>query len=967
MTVSEEPQSTQNVSAEGGFAYGVVGGDMHVHQDRGPVYFLDAVPAAEQVPDEDLVAQPSQFLLARRRTVEFVGRKAEMETLAEWRDSENRLSVLWLYGPGGLGKSRLADEFARASRASGWKTLTAVHGRGNALASGRGVDLTPGEAAGVLLLVDYADRWPVSDLVWLLNNRVLHAEVPCRVVLVARTRMAFNALLKPLDDLGASAVALELSLLPGEGDGIDRADMFVRARDRFARAYSLADSDAIGPPPGLSDEPEYGLILALHMAALVAVDARHRGLEPPTDLRAMSAYLLDRERNHWTKLYENRLDGLEFATPPAVMSRLVFTAALCGAHDFSAAKALLVGLDLPVHPDTALDDHSRCYPSLDGQVVLEPLYPDRLAEDFIALCLPGRTQPGQAAEPWASGLLEILVRPQEGSAPGYIGRTITVLAATATRWEHVMSPLGAILAEAPGLATAAGGSALLALAELDLAPGLLAGIAKTFPRNRHIDLDVGMAAITARVVAAFVRQSDDPVLLYDAYTDLDRRLGNAGDYSGALEATEAAIAIARPLADDSPQWRYRLADRLHSLSGLQYHLDYEQALASAREAIGHYRTIHAAYPSDDGVGLALALALTGLASIRDSIQRPNDTEAADLARQSVSILEDLVKRSPGQYEPHLATALTGLGRRITPQWIVEDESTDEAYNVLTRAVEINRYLAGRAPEVYEPSLAASLAAVAEYFWAMQRRTPIYPWALEASSRYRVLAAKNPASFSAPLTEALRYLTYACGSTLRFQAAATAAQEAFRIRDSAPSQPSNLDNAIAWIPLLDMAELSQAAKGILRIIDTQPGTPGWVPDPGADSYFTADDPVTVLALNTDITEKRSSGESLPLATALIRFADWLSDKAFAAAALTPAHEALDLQLTWANSYPDADLDLYHTYHLVVWGLVARGDRPSALQAVQRALAVNPADPEGLARITRVLEHTIAEDTRLEGSP
>ena len=36
-----------------------------------------------------------------------------------------------------------------------------------------------------------------------------------------------------------------------------------------------------------------------------------------------------------------------------------------------------------------LDDHRLCYPPLDAGHVLEPLYPDRLGEDFIAAMLPG--------------------------------------------------------------------------------------------------------------------------------------------------------------------------------------------------------------------------------------------------------------------------------------------------------------------------------------------------------------------------------------------------------------------------------------------------------------------------------------------------------------------------------------------------------------------------------------------------
>ena len=36
-----------------------------------------------------------------------------------------------------------------------------------------------------------------------------------------------------------------------------------------------------------------------------------------------------------------------------------------------------------------VEDHARCYPPADPGLVLDPLYPDRLGEDYLALTLPG--------------------------------------------------------------------------------------------------------------------------------------------------------------------------------------------------------------------------------------------------------------------------------------------------------------------------------------------------------------------------------------------------------------------------------------------------------------------------------------------------------------------------------------------------------------------------------------------------
>ncbi|UFQ14075.1 MULTISPECIES: ATP-binding protein [Streptomyces] len=103
----------QTIRVESGFGYGVVGADLHVFPDRGPLYLLGERPAVP-VPDGTwLLDQPSRMLNARYRLVDFTGRERERAELAAWRDSPGpRLSATWPHGPGGQGKSRLADEFA---------------------------------------------------------------------------------------------------------------------------------------------------------------------------------------------------------------------------------------------------------------------------------------------------------------------------------------------------------------------------------------------------------------------------------------------------------------------------------------------------------------------------------------------------------------------------------------------------------------------------------------------------------------------------------------------------------------------------------------------------------------------------------------------------------------------------------------------------------------------------------------
>ena len=74
--------------------------------------------------------------------------------------------------------------------------------------------------------------------------------------------------------------------------------MFFAARDSFARHYQIDDHNGIHSPDRL-EAPDMGLTLAIHMAALVAVDAYVEGVRPPTDMAGLTIYLLDREHANW--------------------------------------------------------------------------------------------------------------------------------------------------------------------------------------------------------------------------------------------------------------------------------------------------------------------------------------------------------------------------------------------------------------------------------------------------------------------------------------------------------------------------------------------------------------------------------------------------------------------------------------------------------------------------------------------
>lgn len=251
---------------------------------------------------------------------------------------------------------------------------------------------------------------------------------------------------------------------------------------------------------------DFGLTLNLHMAALVAVDAHTRGEHPPTQPHELSGYLLDREYQAWQRLFDAGRHGQDYQTWPTVMAKAVFTAVLTGALSHTTATHALRKLDLPEHPQHILDDHRFCYPPTDPSQVLEPLYPDRLAEDFLALLTPGHTISAYDPDPWTHTVPATLTN-DDGLRTVIAPHAVTFLAAATSRWPHVgQKVLYPLLRADARLAITAGSAALTTLATiltltLDLLQ-VLEVIELHLTDARHINLDVGAAAITQRLVTS---------------------------------------------------------------------------------------------------------------------------------------------------------------------------------------------------------------------------------------------------------------------------------------------------------------------------------------------------------------------------------------------------------------------------------------------------------------------------------
>ncbi|MFE5859105.1 tetratricopeptide repeat protein [Streptomyces virginiae] len=790
------PLARQSVRAESGFAYGVIGADLHVRGDGSPLYLLGEWEPPAAVSTSWLLELPSRMLNARHAVVGFAGRHAELGSLHAWLAEDERLSVRWLHGSGGQGKTRLADQLATEAHAQGWKTVVATYAAGEVVRSGSH-DLRVEGRAGLLVIVDYADRWPLSHLNWLLGNTLLHRSgVPTRVLLLARTDAAWPPVAEAAEGRGAASSRQRLDPLPATAEA--REEMFHAARDAFARRYGLGDTRGIVPAVPLDTEG-MGLTLAVHISALVAVDSRVSDRPTPEDPAGLTVYLLDREHLHWARSAD---DG--FGTGPEVMNHTVFVAALTGPQRHDEGGGLLRASGVQGPAEQILADHARCYPpGCSGEpTVLEPLYPDRLAEDFLALTLPGHAVGDYPTREWAAPTSRLLtVRDERGEAPAHLPRTLTFLASAAApdRWPHLTRHVEEILRADPALALQAGSAALTALAGADLSLETLQAVEERFPEGRHVDLDTGIAALAGRLADLRLSRTDDAVARAEELDRLGVRLGFAGRHAEALARARESLDTWRGLAVADPG--NHGAGLAGALTGLGYCLAQvglrEQAVGPAQEAVRiRRRAIGAGGGSGSEVpgpeaheGLAAALNELGIRL--SEVGRREDAVTA--AAEAVALRRRLAETDPARYEDGLATALNNLAT-----FLARSGRRTETLDIAREVLAIQRRLAAADRAAHEPDLASALNNLGIHLWEARRMEEAHVPTREAVEIRRRLAGVNPAAYEPHLADALANLgAHLSGAGLLQEAVPPTAEAVAIQRRLAQADPATYEPDLAW--------------------------------------------------------------------------------------------------------------------------------------------------------------------------
>lgn len=744
--------------ARGAKSFVVQRGNMTVYQWQ-PEYRIEAHETEPPVADAALLAQPSRMLRAQYQIVPFdvERRQQEIERVAAWRGEADTASVLLLHGPGGQGKTRLANYIAEISSNANWLVVTAVLNR-SGIPGQEQVAITPSISGklGVMLLVDYAERWPLTTLLSLIQDPVLReVQLPVRILFIGRPAGIWwqSVSSRINNDLHMPTSQIKLPKLAH--DRGDWKPILEVARDAFLRIYGLSESLQVAIPGALANQ-DYPLVLAAHMAALALVDAEARGESVPSGDAAITEYLLARERTYWIDLHDS--DRNRTFTDSLVMARTVFTATLTrplGYEEGAATLQRVGAVEASQSVAKVLADHSFCYPPSDPATVLEPLYPDRLGEDFIALAAPadvgGDLHTFGLADPWARSAISRLLNVSDRPPPSWMESAVSMLIEVSRRWPHISKEhLFPVVWQHPDLLLIAGGAALASFSDLDSAPiDLLEEIERILPEGRDDDIAIGSAVLNERLAGYRLARTEDPVQRGAIYTKLARALRHAGLADKEVIATGEAVKYYRLLSRADPaayMVTFAIALDAHG-SALVKNSRIDGAIDCSNEAVRIYRRLYTVRPDLFGGELARTLTNLGNTLLRKHMLG----EALQVQREAVNL-----RRSIGvgyEFDPDdlgMAGALVQLS--VT---VLNHGGGDEAAGLIGQAVEIYRgALSSEDRKVGKGEVAHALGIQGRIFLVKGMASEALAPLEEAVAMLRPLAVSNPAAHEGLLSQNL---------------------------------------------------------------------------------------------------------------------------------------------------------------------------------------------------------------------
>ena len=749
---------------------------------------------------------PAALLRADRQVVRFTGRRDELRGLGSWARGSSRGVVRLVTGPGGVGKTRLAVEFASRLEADGWRC--------GLLQSGRGAQAVAAIAAAgdpALLVVDYAEAR--ADLVPLLTALDAHDGEP--VILVLLLARSLGAWWQPdgplrrhaaVRDVLADAEAVPLG--PLSLVGWRHQEVFAEALVAFADHYGVTIPVA-GLRPVQGDVP----VLLLHAAALTAVlDAREGNTIPQVSATAkVVEELLGHEARYWADTaLAHRLDRL--GVVDGIYRRIVAIAGLLGAGDEVQARQVLRRLlDLTGAPELTMSAIAgwlrELYPAASSSWI-GPIQPDLLLEYLVTSVFGESRELADAAlaglpEDRANQALTVLARALDhypAPAAGLLRRLLAghaeVLALPAVRLARNLdsAALGQIIAAA--FADTPVSEEVLAALAADLRQTSLALV----PVTIAVYLQVGTNSVARRQTAEAAR-------IAAMMADLAAQLEEQDLLALEVAARHAIINLYRALEQAEPGGhRVELARSLDTLADVLVALGQEpKAPPVLTEAVELYRALEQAGRGRYRVEIAGSLTILG--AVLGRLGR--ESEAYPVLTEAVELYRALEDAEPDRYRVEIVRSLGPLGSVLGR---LGRES--EAYPVLTEAVELCRALEQAGPGRYRVELAGSLTILGAVLGRLGREPEAYPVLTEAVELYRALEDAEPGRYRVALAGSLTTL----GAALNYLGRES---EAYPVLTEAVELHRALEQAGAAVNRVELAGALTTLGSTLKDLGREP--------------------------------------------------------------------------------------------------------------------------------------------------
>jgi tetratricopeptide (TPR) repeat protein len=572
---------------------------------------------------------PAQLLRAEQETIPFLGRHDELTRLTEWATSEERLGVRLVTGPGGRGKTRLAQEMThRLARDRRWVT-----GILESRSLGK-KDLSPivetTTNLRVLLMVDYAESRveQVCEILCAVDRAVDPPHL--RILLLARDRGDWweNDLLQRHEDLEDIAEHVALPELHPFGE---RTEQFYECAREFARRLPpiVPEVDwqerlSAATPPDLT-QTGYGDPLSIQLAAMLALLGEVDGV----DVTALENRLIRHEKAYWQHVLDVR--GLELESH--VRDQAVAAATLFSVAGRQAALRLLQRVPELTTPGPVATWLSELYPH--AKHYWGPLQPDRLGEHHIGAV--SSRDPDFLHELFADTSVD-----EAEAALVVVGRAMA-------HQPHLEEQVRRLLDEGtPGIAEAVKGAARFVpnprlflrglgqrqAIDLDYYTSVSEDSHWSGPTRPPGAADLNADAAELRAIIDDAGANTGPWIL-SCLLELVENRGKAHDLDAAMSAAQEAVSMAVRMNDPAHR-----AEALIARSGAEADLGMlERALATSQEAVEDLERSGAATSGEAKASQLLGRALSNVAALMQRAGR--NQEAYKYSTRAIARLADV--------------------------------------------------------------------------------------------------------------------------------------------------------------------------------------------------------------------------------------------------------------------------------------------------------------------------------------